>query len=60
MNIQPQHSYRCTFVPANATLASGVTDTIQLKARDGVEALRFAHKVTGCHVIEAVRIEPQS
>ena len=52
------NSYRCRYVPDNATFDSGVTKEIQVKAFDSADALQRAYRCIGRPIIEAVRFEP--
>ena len=55
-------SYRCFFVPRDgfgrlAPPDTGIHPFVQLKAANAEAALTSAQHITGCPVIEAVRIE---
>lgn len=54
--------YRCTYTPRDALGHLNPSDTgaapfVQFHAANAEQALGIAHHVTGCPVIEAMRIE---
>ncbi|WP_445289096.1 hypothetical protein [Variovorax atrisoli] len=60
--VDNHRSYRCTFTPRNAFGHLNPSDTgtapfVQFHAANAEQALDIAQHVTGCPVIEAVRIE---
>lgn len=52
------HSYRCSYVPRNATFDSGVIKEIQVKAFNPADAMQRAHRCIGRPILEALRFEP--
>ncbi|MGO4609425.1 hypothetical protein AB4142_24080 [Variovorax sp. 2RAF20] len=54
--------YRCTYTPRDALGHLHPSDTgaapfVQFRAANATAALDIAHRITGCPVIEATRIE---
>lgn len=54
--------YRCYYTPRDAfgnlnPSDAGTAPFLQFRAADAEQALNIAQKVTGCPVIEAIRIE---
>lgn len=54
--------YRCSYTPRDALGHLNPSDTgaapfVQFRAANATAALEIAHRVTGCPVIEATRIE---
>ena len=56
-NIERLHSYRVMYTPNNATIDSGVTQSIRVKACNCIDALKRAAYVLGQSVEHAERID---
>lgn len=63
MQITPHRSYRCTYAPKDRITGelevteSGRLPFVQLKALSAEDAANRAQHVTGCPIVEAMRVE---
>ena len=59
---EARRRYRCTYTPRDALghlnpSETGAAPFVQFRAANAADALDIAHRITGCPVIEATRIE---